>query len=192
MNYCPECGSDALVTRVPEGDTHAREVCESCGYVHYVNPKVIVGCIPTWGERVLLCKRAIEPRRGWWTLPAGFLEMGETMAEGAQREALEEANAVVETGALFAIYSVPHISQVYALFQAELQNDQVSAGEESLEVGLYLESEIPWDEIAFPAMHRTLELFFENRREGRYRTHGGDIVRRIGDEPETIFRIISS
>jgi len=191
VNYCPECGAAAVSLRVPPGDTRARQLCERCGHIAYVNPKMVAGAIPVWEEKVLLCRRAIEPRAGLWTLPAGFLELGETMAEGARREALEEANADVEIGDLYALYSVPHISQVYALFRARLLDASVAPGEESLEVALFSEEAIPWAEIAFPAIGKTLELYFEDRGRGRYRTHAGDILRASQEDPTAIFRIRS-
>jgi len=159
--------------------------------VHYVNPKIIAGSIPVWEGRILMCKRAIEPRRGFWTLPAGFLELGETMSEGARREALEEANARVEIGDLYALYSVPHISQIYALFSGSLLDVDFSPGRESSQVVLYREEDIPWGEIAFPAIRKTLELYFEDRRRGRFRTHAGDIIRESGKAHEPIYRIRS-
>ncbi len=184
MKYCLECGSSEVEHRIPAGDNMPRHVCGSCGYIHYVNPKVIAGCLPVWNDQVLMCKRAIEPRYGLWTLPAGFLEMGETLAEGASREAWEEAYAKVEIGRLYALFSVPHISQVYAIFHVRLVDLDFAPGEESLETALYFEEEIPWDTIAFPAVHKTLELYFEDRREGRLRTHTGEI-RRHGDPSTT-------
>lgn len=192
MKFCAECGASNVSHRIPEGDTHARHVCGACGFINYVNPKVIAGSIPTWEDQILLCRRAIEPRVGLWTLPAGFLEMGETMSEGAKREALEEANAHVDIGDLYALYSVPHISQVYALFVGTLSEPIFSPGDESLEVALYREEEIPWDDIAFPAIHKTLELYFEDRRTGRFRTHAGDIVRTLGEQVEPLYRIRSN
>lgn len=192
MRFCPECGAAEVSHRIPAGDTHSRHVCDACGYVHYVNPKVIAGCIPVWEGQVLLCRRSIEPRRGYWTLPAGFLELGETMSEGARREALEEANARVEIGNLYALYSVPHISQVYALYSAELLDLDFSPGDESSEVALYREEDVPWDSIAFPAILKTLELYFEDRRRGRFRTHAGDIVRRPDGPVQPLYRIRSN
>src|SRR3982751_2848490 len=155
MKFCSACGSK-VVQRVPEGDTHERAVCDSCGLIHYVNPKVVVGCVPVYGERILMCKRAIEPRYGLWTLPAGFMENGESASEGAAREALEEANARVEIQDLYTVYSIPHISQVYMMFRARLLDLDFAAGTESLEVKLVLEEEIPWKELAFAMVRRTL------------------------------------
>ena len=168
-----------------------RHVCSLCGYIHYVNPKVIAGCLPVWEDKVLMRKRAIDPRYGLWTLPAGFLEMGETLAQGASREAWEEAYANVELDRLYALYSVPYISQIYAIFHARLVDLNFAAGEESLEVALYAEHEIPWDTIAFPAVHKTLELYFEDRRAGRLRSHTGDIHRPDGASGSTAFDITS-
>jgi ADP-ribose pyrophosphatase YjhB (NUDIX family) len=191
VRFCLECGAGEVRRRIPDGDTHTRDVCDACGYVHYVNPKIIAGSIPVWEGRILMCKRAIEPRRGFWTLPAGFLELGETMSEGARREALEEANARVEIGDLYALYSVPHISQVYALFSGSLLDVDFSPGSESSQVVLYREEDVPWGEIAFPAIRKTLELYFEDRRRGRFRTHAGDIIRESGKAHEPLYRIRS-
>ena len=140
-----------------------------------MNPKVVVGCLPVYGERILVCKRAIEPRYGLWTLPAGFMENGESASEGAAREALEEANARVEIEDLYTVYSIPHISQVYMMFRARLLDLDFSAGVESLEVKLVLEDEIPWDQLAFAMVRRTLHHFLEDRRRGVYTPRFGDI-----------------
>jgi ADP-ribose pyrophosphatase YjhB (NUDIX family) len=140
-----------------------------------VNPKVVVGCIPVYGERILICKRAIEPRYGLWTLPAGFMENGESASEGAAREAMEEANARVEIEDLYTVYSIPHISQVYMMFRARLLDLDFSAGTESLEVKLVLEDEIPWEELAFAMVRRTLHHFLEDRRRGVFTPRFGDI-----------------
>jgi ADP-ribose pyrophosphatase YjhB (NUDIX family) len=174
ISYCSRCGSPTT-ERVPEGDNRPRAVCDSCGTIHYLNPKLVVGCVPTWEDRILLCKRAIEPRRGLWTLPAGFMENGETAAEGAAREAVEEANAIVEIGDLYTVYSLPHISQVYMMFLARLTDPDVSPGIESLEVMLATEAEIPWDRLAFRMVTRTLEHFVSDRRSGTFVPRFGDI-----------------
>jgi len=142
MKFCSECGSK-VVLRIPEGDTLPRYICPNCHAIHYQNPKVIVGCIPEWENKILLCKRAIAPHRGKWTLPAGFMENHETLIQGATRETFEEANARVEIRKLYAIYSLPHISQVYVLFRAKLLDLDFSPGIESLEVRLFEEQEIP-------------------------------------------------
>ena len=152
-----------------------RAVCPACGHIQYENPKIVVGCIPVLGERIVMCKRAIEPRYGLWTLPAGFMEMNETAAEGAAREALEEANAKVEIEELYTVFSIPHISQVYMMFRARLIDPDVSPGVESLEVRLVKEDEIPWDTLAFAMVKRTLDFFLEDRRRGMFVTRFGDI-----------------
>lgn len=174
MNYCSHCGA-RVELRVPEGDTLPRHVCTSCGTIHYENPKMVVGCIPEWENRILLCRRAIEPRRGLWTVPAGFMENAETTAEGAQRETLEEANARVEILGLYALFNIPHINQVYMLFRARLLDLDFSAGAESLETRLFDEDEIPWNEIAFITVRRTLRHYFDDRRRGEFEFHIGTI-----------------
>ena len=174
IKFCCACGS-AVTHRVPEGDSHERAVCDSCGHIQYLNPKIVVGCLPVYGERILMCKRAIEPRYGLWTLPAGFMENNESAAEGAAREALEEANARVEIEDLYTVYSIPHISQVYMMFRARLVDLEVSPGIESLEVKLVTEDEIPWDQLAFAMVKRTLEHFLEDRKRGIYVARFGDI-----------------
>ncbi len=174
MKYCAHCGGP-LRQGIPEGDDRLRHICGDCGSIHYQNPKLIAGCIPVWGERVLLCKRAIEPRLGYWTLPAGFMEQGETLPEAACREAREEANVVVELEPLYTLFSLPHISQVYAFFRARMVEERFSAGEESLEVRLFREDEIPWDDLSFATVHRSLKLFFADRRGGGFGFHMEDI-----------------
>src|SRR5512135_1833745 len=143
MRFCSHCGSSDIALRIPDGDNRPRFVCAACGTVHYQNPKIVVGCLPEWNGQVLLCRRAIEPRHGLWTLPAGFLENAETPLEGAARETLEEANARVEVGDLYSLYNLPHISQVQLLFRAKLLDLDFSPGMESLEVKLFDEKEIP-------------------------------------------------
>lgn len=174
MNFCSSCGA-RVALRVPAGDTVPRHVCDACGTIHYQNPKLIVGCIPEWEQRILLCRRAIEPRYGLWTLPAGFMENGETTVQGAARETLEEANARVEVGPLFALWSIPHISQVYALFRARLLDLDFHAGAETLELRLVDEHEIPWNELAFATVRNTLTRYFNDRRKGRFEFHVGTI-----------------
>lgn len=142
---------------VPSGDTHQRSVCEHCGFVNYQNPKIVTGSVVRHDDKFLMCRRAIEPRRGFWTIPAGYLEMHETPEDGARREAFEEANAELELQGLLAVYTVPRLSQVQLIYRARLLAPQFSAGEESLEVALYEWNEIPWDEIAFPTVHWALE-----------------------------------
>ena len=153
-------------------------MCDACGTIFYSNPKIVAGCIPQWDQQLLLCRRAIEPRSGLWTLPAGFMENGESTAEAAARETLEEANARVEMGKLFAYLNIPSLSQVYVIFLARLMDLDFSAGAESLEVRLFHEHEIPWDEIAFPSIERALRLYFQDRSGEGFGTHMADIERR--------------
>jgi ADP-ribose pyrophosphatase YjhB (NUDIX family) len=174
IKFCNSCGAQ-VTHRVPEGDCLERAVCDACGIVHYQNPKIVVGCLPVLGERILICKRAIEPRYGLWTLPAGFMENNESASEGAAREAMEEANAKVEIEDLYTVYSIPYISQVYMMFRARLVDADVSPGVESLEVKLVTEDEIPWDQLAFAMVKRTLDHFLEDRRRGVFTTRFGDI-----------------
>ena len=164
MKFCCHCGSDAVVFSIPEGDDRPRHLCQGGGAVHYINPRIIVGVLPYLGDRVLLCKRAIEPRLGLWTLPAGFMENGETMAEAAMRETDEEACARVRGLQLYTLFDLPHISQLYVFFRAELIDLDFRAGEESLEVQLFHEHEIPWQELAFPTVGRTLKCYFADRQ----------------------------
>src|SRR5579859_383996 len=158
IKFCNSCGAE-VTHRIPEGDSLVRAVCDACGTIHYQNPKLVVGCLPAYGERILICKRAIEPRYGLWTLPAGFMENGETAAEGAMREALEEARARIEIEDLYTVFSVPHIDQVHMMFRARLLDGDFGVGPESLEVKLVTAEEIPWDELAFTVVRRTLQHF---------------------------------
>lgn len=184
MKFCSTCGSGRLDFRVPDGDALPRHVCADCGVIHYQNPKVVVGCLPAYGDRVLLCLRAIEPRRGWWTLPAGFLENGETVVAGAARETLEEAGATVDVGALYTLISLPHINQVYMVFRATLPQPVFGAGPESLEVRLFAEEEIPWDRIAFRTIGRTLRNYFLDRKLGTFPTRVSSLERRPPTPPD--------
>ena len=176
MNFCSHCGAGVEV-RVPTGDDRPRHVCPNCRAIHYQNPKIVTGCIPEWEDRILLCRRAIEPRYGLWTLPAGFMENGESTEDGAARETREEASARVEISGLFTLFNLPHINQVYLLFRARLLDLDFAPGAESLETSLLSEADIPWDRLAFPVIHKTLELYFSDRAAGRFRLHSGDIVR---------------
>ncbi len=176
MKFCSNCGA-AVALKIPAGDTLSRHVCDACGIIHYQNPKMIVGCIAEWESRILLCRRAIEPRHGLWTVPAGFMENGETTAQGAARETLEEANARVEIGPLYAMYNIPHINQVYILFRARLLDLDFSAGTESLEVRLFDEAEVPWEQLAFATVRNTLTHYYADRKSGEYRFHLGTIER---------------
>jgi ADP-ribose pyrophosphatase YjhB (NUDIX family) len=157
-----EPGADADLAfsrRVPTGDSLPRDICDRCGFIHYVNPKVVVGSVVTYQGKFLLCRRAIEPRRGFWTLPAGFMEQGETAEDGARREAREEANADIVLRDLLAVYSIPRIAQVQLMYRATLADPSFSAGEESLEVALFDWDDIPWKELAFPSVHWALTQF---------------------------------
>ncbi len=174
MNFCSHCGA-RVEWRIPEGDQHFRHVCPACGTIHYQNPKLVVGCIPEWEDQVLLCRRAIEPRSGFWTLPAGFMENGETAAEGALRETWEEAGARVSIGPLYNLFNLPHINQVYLIYRAQLLDLQHSPGIESLETRLYQESEIPWEQLAFRTVRLTLEMYFRDRAQGGFGFHQADI-----------------
>ncbi len=174
LNYCSKCGARVEIS-VPPGDNRPRHVCTRCGEIHYQNPKIVTGCIPAWGDQVLLCRRAIEPRHGLWTLPAGFMENGESCQEGAARETLEEANARVRILQLYTTFNLPHIDQVYLLFRGELLAPDFSPGEESLEAALFREEEIPWEELAFAVVRETLKLYFTDRRHGVYQPRVGDI-----------------
>lgn len=179
MNFCSNCGAPVQLT-IPDGDHLPRHVCAACKTIHYQNPRIITGCIPQWENRILLCKRAIEPRLGYWTVPAGFMENGEALQDGAAREAMEEALADVEIGSLLSIVNVIRAHQVHITFRAQLLNTDFGVGPESLEVGLYEESEIPWEDIAFLSVEFALRRFFEDRKAGREATHFRDIDWRDG------------
>jgi len=174
MKFCSNCGAPVTL-KVPPGDTLPRHVCDACHMIHYQNPRLVVGCIAEWEDRILLCRRGIEPRYGLWTVPAGYMENGETTFEGAIRETLEEASARVEIGPLYALYNIPHISQVYVLFRARLLHNDVKPGLETLEVRLFPESDIPWERIAFATVRNTLRQYYADRRDGEYRFHMGTI-----------------
>ena len=165
MKYCSSCGQQ-VSRQVPDGDTYERWVCSACGMIHYQNPLVVVGCVPERDGRILLCKRAIEPRYGYWTVPAGFMELGESTAQGAARETLEEACAEVEIGHMFAAVDVIDAGQVHLFYTAKLIGD-FAAGTESLDVRLFSENEIPWDDIAFHSGRYALQKYFEDRGENK-------------------------
>jgi ADP-ribose pyrophosphatase YjhB (NUDIX family) len=167
MNFCSHCGAQALEFRIPEGDLKPRYVCGQCGYIHYQNPKSVVGTLSRWQDQVLLCRRAIEPRYGLWTLPAGFLEIGESIGEGARRETQEEANAAVVLDRLYTVITLPKIGQLHLMFLADLPQPEFSAGAESLEVRLFDEEDIPWEAMAFRTVSRTLRCFFRDRLQIR-------------------------
>jgi ADP-ribose pyrophosphatase YjhB (NUDIX family) len=174
--FCQQCGSAKVELRIPHGDDRERHVCADCGHIHYLNPKIVVGTIPVWGEQILLCKRAIEPRYGKWTLPAGFMEEGESLEEGAARETLEEAQARVDIEQLYVTLSLPQISQVYMLFRARLVDLNFGPGAESLEVRLFNEDEIPWDDLAFRTIGEALRHFYADRKSGLFPPHIGKLV----------------
>ena len=176
MKYCHHCGGP-VSQRIPAGDDKLRYCCTACDAVFYQNPRNIVGTVPFHGDQVLLCRRAIEPRHGKWTLPAGFLENGETLLAGALRETLEEAGARVDTTpqSLYTLFNLPYINQVYLFFRARLRDLDFAPGAESLEVGLFRQSEIPWREIAFPVVRSTLEHYFEDCARGQYPVRMFDI-----------------
>jgi len=178
VNYCSQCGA-AVTVQVPEGDNLPRYVCAACGTIHYRNPKIVAGCLPVWEEQVLLCRRAIEPRYGLWTVPAGFMENGETVAEAAARETREEALADIGDSTLYAVYSIPHISQVYMLFRAGLRAPRFGAGIESLEVRLFELDAIPWEELAFPVVREVLSHYLADRARGEFPVHVGELRRPI-------------
>jgi ADP-ribose pyrophosphatase YjhB (NUDIX family) len=163
-------GSFPFDRRVPEGDTRERLVCRDCGFIHYQNPTIVVGSVATWDGRILLCRRAIEPRVGYWTIPAGFLEQQETPEEGAMREAREEAGAEIEIDGLLGVYSVARISQIHLLYRARLRTAEIAAGAESLDVGLYALEAIPWDDLAFPSVRWVLERYREVGERERFET----------------------
>ena len=176
IKHCKNCGS-AVEYRLPDdGDTKQRAVCPACGTVHYENPLNVVGTVPYWGEQVLLCKRNIEPRWGKWTLPAGFMELNETVAQGAARETLEESGAVFELEGLFTLVNVAQVGQVHLFYRARLLSEQFDPGHETLEARLFTEAEIPWEEIAFRTVKETLTRYFDDRRSGKFSVHTLDIT----------------
>jgi ADP-ribose pyrophosphatase YjhB (NUDIX family) len=174
MKFCSNCGA-GVVRRVPPGDTLPRWVCDECGVVHYRNPLMVVGTIPEQEGKILLCRRAIEPRYGYWTLPAGFLENDETTGQGAQRETMEEAGARIELGEAFTLISVPRVNQVHLFYRARLLDLDFKPGEETLEVALYEESRLPWKDLAFRTVELTLRRWFEDRGKGGFGFHAEDL-----------------
>ena len=176
MKYCSQCGHP-VSQKIPQGDNRLRHVCDQCQTIHYQNPRIVAGCLPVWGQQVLLCRRAIQPCYGRWTLPAGFMENGETIEQAAMRETVEEACARVRNLQLYTVFDLPHINQVYMLFRAELTDLDFAAGEESLEVQLFDQADIPWSELAFPTIGRTLEYFFADRQIEVYPLRNEPITR---------------
>jgi ADP-ribose pyrophosphatase YjhB (NUDIX family) len=177
VKFCPSCAAP-VAKRVPPGDTLPRWVCDQCGTIHYQNPLLVVGSIPEHQDRLLLCRRAIEPRYGYWTLPAGFMENAETAGQAAVRETIEEAGARIELGPLFSLVSVPHVNQVHLFFRARLLDLDFKPGEESLEVALFREADIPWDHVAFRTVDYTLKKWLADRAAGEFGFHSHDIAPR--------------
>ncbi|MDE0250684.1 MAG: NUDIX hydrolase [Gammaproteobacteria bacterium] len=186
MNFCSNCGSSAIRLTVPPGDNRPRFVCASCNEIFYHNPKIVAGCIAEWQDKILMCKRAIEPRYGMWTFPAGFMENEETVSEAAARETYEEAIAKVTGLTLYSLYSLPHINQVYVVYRAVLVEGRASPGAESLEVALMGEKDVPWQDIAFPVIRESLEQYFEDKQKNRFSLHHGDMRRQAGHDYEII------
>jgi ADP-ribose pyrophosphatase YjhB (NUDIX family) len=176
IKHCKNCGT-AVIYRIPDdGDTKERAICEACSTIHYENPLNVVGTVPHWGDKVLLCKRNIEPRWGKWTLPAGFMELNETVAEGAARETLEESGAQFEMEGFFTLVNVARVGQVHMFYRAKLLSDIFAPGFETIEARLFTEDEIPWEEIAFRTVKETLERYFADRRAGHFSIHAIDIL----------------
>ena len=176
IRHCRQCGT-SVVYRIPDdGDTKQRAICTACATVHYENPLNVVGTVPIWGDKVLLCKRNIEPRWGKWTLPAGFMELNETVAEGAARETVEESGAEFELEGLFSLVNVARVGQVHMFYRARLLSDRFNPGFETIEARLFTEDEIPWDEIAFRTVKETLAHYFADRRAGSFSIHAIDIT----------------
>lgn len=179
MKFCNECGAPVSL-RIPEGDNLPRHVCQRCHTIHYLNPKLVVGCVAEWDTRVLLCRRAIEPRYGRWTLPAGFMENGESTLQAAVRETLEEACARVQIDDLFSLVNVPYIGQVHLFYRGRLLDTDFACGSESLETALVAEDDIPWDEIAFRSVTLCLKAYFADRARGRFAFHEDDLLPEAG------------
>lgn len=174
MKYCGKCGN-RLASRIPPGDDRPRFVCDTCQTIHYENPKIVVGCIPEFRDKILLCRRAIEPRRGRWTLPAGYLENGETLLEGVKREVFEEAKARLTALTPYGLYNLTFVNEVYLMFHGRLIDEDYGPGPESSEVRLVAEADIPWEDLAFSVVRQTLTRFFADRKEGGPRFHMGDV-----------------
>lgn len=175
INFCSVCGNPTVV-KIPPGDALPRHVCDVCGTIHYRNPRMVVGTLPVWGDQILLCRRAIEPRYDKWTLPGGFMENGESLEEAAERETREEACARIELAGLYATVSVPAIHQVHFFFRARLLDTDFAAGEETLETRLFHESEIPWDDLAFRTVEFALRRYFADVASGRFGLHSTSLV----------------
>ncbi len=176
MKYCMQCGTQVVV-KVPDGETLPRHVCEACHTIHYQNPKLVAGCIPEWDGRILLCRRAIEPRIGFWTFPAGFMELWESAEQAAARETYEEAKAHVDITDLYALFTLTRVNQVYVVFRGTMRSMDFEAGPESSEVKLVHMEEIPWDDLAFPVVHEILRRYAEDRQNGPLGVHFGVVSR---------------
>lgn len=174
MNYCNLCGSTVRF-EIPPGDNRPRYICNNCGEIHYINPKIIAGCLPVYEDKVLLCKRAIQPRIGLWTLPAGFMENGESTRHAAARETLEEANARVSGLQLYTLTSIVPVNQVQLIYLAQLDDLNFSAGDETSDVQLFSEADIPWDKLAFQTINNALKFYFTDRKVDRYPLHHVDL-----------------
>lgn len=174
MKFCSECGA-GLSKKIPPGDNLPRFVCDTCLAVHYQNPKIVAGCIPEWEDKILLCRRAIEPRTGHWTFPAGFMEIGESIEQAAIRETLEEAHADVEIASLYAVLSLPRISQVHMVFRGTMRRPEFKPGMESLDVRLFTLGEIPWDDLAFPVVREALQRYVDDVTRGTFSVHVGSV-----------------
>lgn len=177
MNYCNHC-AHPVVVKIPEGETLPRHICEQCGTIHYQNPKIVAGCIPEWNEHILLCRRAIEPRVGYWTFPAGFMELGEATEHAAARETLEEAEAEVDIINLYAVFTLTRVSQVYVVFRGSMRTETHGPGQESTDTKLVHPDDIPWDSLAFPVIKEILTRYVHDRRRGTFGVYYGVIERR--------------
>mgnify|MGYP001603782477 FL=1 len=175
IKHCKTCGAEAPY-RVPADDNRERAVCKVCGTVHYENPLNVVGTLPIWGDQVLLCRRNIEPRFGLWTLPAGFMELGETTAEGAIRETEEEAGARIDLMGLYTVLNLVRVGQLHLFYRAALRDTDFAPGPETIEAKLVREDEVPWDQLAFQTVRETLQRYFADRRRGQFDVHCADIV----------------
>lgn len=178
MKFCSECGA-GVSSKIPPGDNLPRFVCEICQVIHYINPKIVAGCIPEWEDKILLCRRAIEPRLGYWTFPAGFMEIGESTEQAAIRETMEEAQAEVEITSLYAVLSLPRISQVHMIFRGTMNRPEFRAGTESLDVQLFTLGEIPWEDLAFPVIREALERYVADAARGTFSMHFGSVIPRM-------------
>jgi ADP-ribose pyrophosphatase YjhB (NUDIX family) len=174
IKFCKACGGEAPYS-IPPDDNRERAVCKVCGTIHYENPLNVVGTVPIWNDKVLLCRRNIEPRYGLWTLPAGFMELGETSAEGAVRETVEEAGARIDLLGLYTVLNVVRVGQVHLFYRARLRDTDFAPGTETIEARLFREDEIPWDDLAFRTVRETLLRYFEDRKRGQFEVHCADI-----------------